>query len=72
MRWEINLAQQALVDGFGYEIRPASEEELLRELTEIDTAARGRGEPVMAMPTPRRCAAESRDRPRRGLFRLGL
>ncbi len=42
------VPERVLVDGLGYELAPQSEEDLLRGLTEIDTAARTRGEPVLA------------------------
>jgi hypothetical protein len=42
------VPERVLVDGLGYELTPESEEDLLRGLTEIDAAARKRGEPVLA------------------------
>ena len=42
------MSERVLVDGLGYEIAVGSEEELRRGLDEIDTAARGRGRPLIA------------------------
>jgi hypothetical protein len=43
------VPQRVLVDGLGYELRPATEEELVRGLTEIDDRFRAAGEPRIAM-----------------------
>lgn len=40
--------ERALVDGQGYHAVPHTADELLRELTEIDTNARKRGQPLIA------------------------
>src|SRR5215813_12313687 len=42
------VPERVLVDGLGYELTPESEDDLLRGLTEIDDAARQRGEPILA------------------------
>lgn len=42
------MPERVLVDGLGYELTPQSEDDLVRGLTEIDAAARERGEPVLA------------------------
>jgi len=42
------VPERVLVDGLGYECTPRSEEDLVSGLAEIDTAARDRGEPVLA------------------------
>jgi hypothetical protein len=45
---ETVVSERVLVDGRGYEVTPGSEEELVRGLSEIDAAARKRGQPVIA------------------------
>jgi hypothetical protein len=42
------MPERVLVDGLGFELTPTTEEDLLRGLTEIDAAARKRGQPVLA------------------------